>query len=185
MTHTDTDLAELVHQITDTLATAFTAMAIADEEIDRAAREHPADADLLYHALTLLVPTHSLMATGHLLRAHCRELLRRVVNAEDTRPGTAAEVCCVCHDISLATPLSSPAVGLYMRMWTAAGLPSTAIDTGDAAHHETLEAERIDELEADTRRRLAVADRHLSAVSCTGSHHGRTVSCRFAEVHGD
>lgn len=184
MNDPNTDLADMVHQIADTLATAFTAMAIADEEIDRATREHPADADLLYHAFALLVPTHSLMATGHLLRAHCRELLRRVVNEEDTRPGTAAEVCCACHDISLVTPVSSPAAGLYVRMWTAAGLPSAAFDASRAAHHEALEAERIDELEADTRRRLAVADRHLSAVSCAGSHHGRAVSCRFAEVHG-
>jgi len=179
VTNIRSDLTALVDQIASVLAVPFRAMDVVEDEIDRATREFPAHSDLLYHGFALLEPTHALMGTEQLLRAHCRELLTRLVNGTDTRPGTAAEVCCLCHDISLNTPLSSPAAGLYMRMWSAAGLPGEAFDAERSAHHEGLEADRIDALEARARRMLAVPDRHLGATACDGRHHGQPVLCRF------
>lgn len=153
----------------------------ADEEVAAAMRRHPAQADVLYHASTLLGAPHPLMDQELVYRAHCRELLQRLVDGADTRPGTAAEVCCLCHDISQQAPLNSAAVGLYMRMWTAAGLPGEAFDAATAAHYEALYGARIDEWEADVRSKLASPRRRLTGdIHCDGLHDQHPVTCRYA-----
>jgi hypothetical protein len=92
-------------------------------------------------------------------RAHCREILDRVAAGDDTRPGTAAEVCCVMLETSLRTPIRSEAAGLYLRMWHAAGFPSVVDFTEASHHHEALEPSRIDDAEQVARRQLAMPDR--------------------------
>ena len=137
---------------------AFTRMEWAEEEIDTAGREHPDAADLIWHSFHMLVPTHDLMSTEMVYRAHCREILARVVAAEDTRPGTAAECCCVCCETSQVGPLHNAGVGLYLRMWCAAGFPE--IDER-SIHYEALSGGAIDEYERTLRDRLRREDRHL------------------------
>lgn len=86
----------------------------AEDEIQQAMERHPSERDILYRSFPLLNPTHKLMATEFVYRSHCQEILERLVTGADTRPGTAAEVCCLCCDMSLRAPLSSPAAGLYL-----------------------------------------------------------------------
>lgn len=98
-------------------------MEIAEEEIAAAQKRHPGTSDRLYHSFMLLVPSHERMEYEPVYRSHCRELLDRVAAGGDTRIGTAAEVCCALHDVSLATPLRSSAAGLYFLFRTfASGL---------------------------------------------------------------
>jgi len=139
----------------------FRRMEWAEEEIDTAGREHPDAADLTWHSFHMLVPTHELMSTEMVYRAHCREILARVVAGEDTRPGTAAECCCVCCETSQVGPLHTAGVGLYLRMWRAAGFPE--IDER-SVHYEALSGGAIDEYERTLRHRLRRADRHLPEV---------------------
>jgi hypothetical protein len=53
----------------------------AESMIDEAMCAHPACADVLWHTLGLLRPTHHVMNTGFVYRAHVRELLGRVKQA--------------------------------------------------------------------------------------------------------
>lgn len=140
---------------------AFGRMDWAEDEIENAGREHPEEADLIWHSFGMLVPTHDLMRTEMVYRAHCREILARVVAGEDTRPGTAAECCCACCETSQIAPLHGAGVGLYMRMWSAAGFPE--IDER-SIHYEALSGPAIDEHERTLRAKLRSEDRHLPEV---------------------
>ncbi|MCM3884621.1 hypothetical protein [Frankia sp. R82] len=171
------ELAQLIPRgrVTDALVQAEWA----EEEIEAAGKRCPDRQDLLFHGFTLLVPVLPLMATEFVYRSHCREILERVVRGEDTRPGTAAEVCCLCAEISQTVPLTSPAAGLYFRMWAIA-FPDRPIADDRRVHHEALDGSRIDDFEKLARARIGVADRRLGSIDCTGKHHGLRVSCRFA-----
>ncbi|KAA9159443.1 hypothetical protein FPZ12_020285 [Amycolatopsis acidicola] len=151
----------------------------AEKEIFQLTSVYPAEADTLYHSFPLLRPTHGRMSQEFVYHAHCRELLDRVVKGTDTRPGTAAEVCCLCGEVSAVTPMRSAAIGLYARMWIAA-FPDIPVFGDRHFHHEALYGSTIDDLEADARHRLAVAHRTVGAIDCTGRHHGETVHCKYA-----
>lgn len=158
----------------------FAALEWAEEEIVAARRRRPECSDRLYHSFRLLTPTHDRMRTEFVYRSHCAELLDRVAAGEDTRAGTAAEVCCALLEASLTTPLKSSATGLYMRMWQRARFPELPEFTEAARHHEALEREVIDSHEQFARRTLAVAERSLGEIDCAGRHHGEDVTCRYA-----
>jgi hypothetical protein len=122
-------------------------MTWAEEEIDAAQHRHPADPDRIWRSFGLLMPTHPLMGTESVYRAHCRELLDRVARTEDTRPGTAAECCVALSVTSQQVPLSTAAAGLYARMWRKAGLPPTELSDA-SEHYKALEGSLIDDHEA-------------------------------------
>lgn len=175
------DLASLVDSVLGGgLAGIFERMDWAEDEIKKARARHPKHSDRLYHSFLLLTPTHERMATEFVYRAHCRELIDRVAAGADTRPGTAAEVCCAMLEVTLRTPIRSAAFGLYLRMWHAAGFPDYPEFTEWRGHHEALEQTTIDDHELFARRKLAVADRHLGAIDCSGQHHGDDVNCVYA-----
>lgn len=175
----DDPLSAFLEESADLIGTTLEQIEWAESEIDAAITRHPTQGDLLYHGFRLLRPTHQLMATEFVSRSHYRELLDRLATGMDTRPGTAAEVCCACRDASLAAPLSSTAAGLYYRMWESA-FPDMPPVTDLAQHHEALEGSSIDALEAASRRALAREDRIVGDISCTGMHYGTAVPCTYA-----
>lgn len=176
-------LSAILQESTDLIVTTLEQIEWAESEIDAAITRHPAQSDLLYHGFGLLTHTHRLMATEFVSRSHNRELLDRLATGMDTRPGTAAEICCALSEASLVAPLSSTAAGLYFRMWESAfpDIPST---TDRTQHHEALEGSSIDVLEATSRRALAREDRIVGDISCTGMHHGTAVPCSYADAAG-
>jgi hypothetical protein len=158
----------------------FEQMEHAEDEIQAARRRHPQAADLLYHSFSLLTPTHELMGQEFVYRAHCRELLARVAAGQDTRPGTAAEVAIACSEASQVAPLASTVAGLYARMWGHA-FPGHGAQWDDTAgHYEALYGSQIDDLERESRRKLAKSDRRVKDVECGGRHHGEPVTCSLA-----
>lgn len=175
------DLHAIVQKVFGDLTGIFDRIDLAEEEIASAQQQHPRHGDLLFHCFSLLEARFQQMSTEFVFRSHCRELLARVVAGADTRPGTAAEVCCVMGDTSLAVPLRPSAAGLYMRMWAAAGFPEIEEFTTARGHHEALEGGVIDDHEQYMRRSLAVPDRRLAAnLTCQGRHHSVPVTCRLA-----
>lgn len=143
---------------------AMSSMEIAEGLIEELGREHPEHADLIWHSFSLLRPTHSLMhKTDMIYRAHCREILQRVIDGADTRPGTAAECCIVCCETSQIAPLTVAGVGTYMRMWQAAGLPDIGAGVS-AEHHEAIRGAAIDEHERVMRNKLSQPWRKLPSV---------------------
>lgn len=174
------DLHAIVQNVLGDLVDIFICMDWAEEEIAASQKQHPREADLLFHAFKLLTPRHDKMSTEFVFRSHCRELLDRLRRGADTRPGTAAEVCCVMVDTSLRAPLRSSAAGLYMRMWADAGFPEIEEFTAARGHHEALERRVMDDHEQYVRRSLAVPSRRLTDPTCKGLHHGEPAVCRFA-----
>lgn len=65
-------------------------------------------------------------------------------------------------------------------MWRAAGLPDFPELVSASENHEALEGSRIDDHEAETRRKLTDPTRTLDGVECRGMHHGESVSCALA-----
>lgn len=174
------DLAQILNDTENELSGVFESLEWSEEEIAAAMRRHPDQADTIWHSFSLLTPTHDLMVTEFVYRAHCRELLDRVAAGEDTRPGTAVEVCCVCYEASQRAPLTSPATGLYMRMWSQA-FPDKPVFGDAGEHHEALEGSRIDDMEADTRRKLTVRERTLGEIECEGKHRSEPVQCTYVK----
>jgi hypothetical protein len=128
-------------------------MTWAEAEITAAQRRHPAAAQRLWRSFSVLQPTHPLMRTGSVYRSHCRELLDRVAQGADTRPGTAAECCIALSETSMQVPLRTSAVALYFCMWRLAGLPPVELAT-HSEHYEALEGSLIDDHEAWLRSKL-------------------------------
>lgn len=178
------DPAALVAAIETETGSLFAAMDWADEEIAAAGRRHRAQADLLHHAFSVLMPRDigPGMTTEFVYRGHARELLERVAVGADLRPATAAEICLTLAHVSQQAPMHAAGAGLYFRMWLVAfpEHPVTADQADNQRHYEHLYGPQIDELEATMRRKAADPDRQLGDIECQGRHHGRSVSCRFA-----
>lgn len=180
-TRTET-LAAILDRTLKGVTRLYGQMEWAEDELSHAIRRHPSEADALFHGFHLLAPTHDLMTTDFVYRSHCRELLGRIVAGADTRPGTAAEACCALRDCSVRASLSSPAAGLYLRMWCEA-FPEQPMFADSLPYHEMLEGSVIDTLEAATRLKLTVKNRKLRTIECSGRHNGRTVQCRFVTAY--
>lgn len=150
-------------------------------------KRHPAEADRIFHAFGLLVPTVGSRAWGveFVVRSHCRELLDRIGTGENTKRGTAAECCMLMSEVSRAVPLHGTASGFYLRMWEKA-FPDHKIWADGTEHHEALYSGQIDDLERDVRRKLTIPQRRMEAltIDCDGDYWGMPVECRYAASAG-
>lgn len=175
----------LGNTLSDLLAGTFDLTDWAENEIEKAQKRHPESWDVLYHSFRLLTPSaiiQKVKPAEFVYRAHCRELLEQVARGKDTRPATDAEIACMCSEASLATPLRTSAVGLYMRVWNRAfpGQRSPWKEIDDAGHYEAIAGSEIDAAEAETRRKLTIKDRTLKDEDCPGRHHGEPAPrCRY------
>lgn len=185
---TATTIEEIFAEVTHMLGTGLDQVMWAEEEIAAAQLRHPARADEIWHSFALLTPFHERMSSELVYRAYCREILERVAANHDTRPATAIEVVLALLEVSLAAPLNTAAAGLYFRMWKAAGMPEIDPEghAADLTHYEAIEGSRIDEYEAETRRRVRRDDRTLpKRITCCGLHNGETVQCHYAATEPD
>ncbi|GAA0898337.1 hypothetical protein [Virgisporangium aurantiacum] len=147
------DLQSLISDLVQVVEELDATARWAGEEIAVAAAQHPAAAEAVNDSFPLLMPSNPVLVTEELYRAHCVELLDRVVRGADTRPGTAVECCIVLSKVSLEVPLPTHAVGLYARMWRQAGLPANEL-AAMGAHYEAIAGTQIDDLEAEMRQKL-------------------------------
>jgi hypothetical protein len=160
-----------------------------EEELDKAAADHPEEADLLYHLHPLAGPSAGMPTTEWLVRAHARELAARTVAGADLRPATDAEVCVLASEASLRAPLTDAALGLYARCF-ARCYPGESPMADLLDYQERMHGPQIDDLDRTIRRQVATRQprrrlldgrgRPLAAVTCAGRHHGQPVPCRFA-----
>ncbi len=181
---TGIDVAALFAETKQAVGAIFGRIEVAEKEITLAQDANPQQADLLYHAFPLLTPTHRLMTTEFVYRGHVTELLARVAAGEDTRPGTAAEVCLAMSEMSLQAPLNGTGMGVYLSAWALA-FPDTPImdaAAGRLEHYQWTEGgEQIERAVRDARRRLAAAWRVLpKQITCEGKHWGEDVACAYS-----
>lgn len=173
----DKPLTELLDQTRGQLENVFEQLAWAEEELKQARKRYPRSDDLLWHAFSLVQPTHERMETEFVYRSHCRELLVRVTKGEDTRPGTWAEIVSACSEASGIAPMTEAGYGTYARAWKAAEFPTAFPDmNGTLKHVEALHGSEIDDATARLRGKLAVPGRTLAEVTCMGYHHGEPVT---------
>jgi len=98
----------------------FRAMEIAEEEIAKAQERWPGKKEELWSAFRYLGTGTCSIPGGYadrVYRAHCREILERIVRGEDLRPGTDAECMVALCEMSQVTPLHFPAVCLYRKLF--------------------------------------------------------------------
>lgn len=178
------DIADVVAEMESATADVFATIGWAEEEIAAAQRRWPARADAVFHSFSLIRPPDELQArlsVESVYRAYARELLDRVGQDQDTRPGTAVEVVLGISGASLRAPLNHEGFGLYARMWQAAGLPFIDGISDRSEHYEALSADVLDDAEEYARRVCRRPDRVLAVDGCGGQHHGVDVDCVYAD----
>lgn len=153
----DPRVAELLGgPLTTVLRSLFDLVEIAEDEIvvARGGLTEKDDTDPLWLAFPLLRATHDRMTTEFVYRAHCRELLARVRDGQDTRPATDAELALVISETSLRHPLPSELLALQMRIF-ARSFPEqfAMLDIDDLDGYERREGRQADEWEHRLRRR--------------------------------
>lgn len=178
-------MSDLLRGIFDEIVSALAPMETAEEEILAAQQRHGEDPPVrdaddrivgepgpIWRAFSLLRPTRDM--PEFVYRSHCREILDRVAEGEDTRPATDAEMCLALRDVTLATPVRSSTVGLYARLFARA-FPEQAGDAlggmAETVHYEALHSDQMDEEEAwmcrqlrqDWRRALNLSTRKVRA----------------------
>jgi hypothetical protein len=143
----------------------FDQIGIAEDEIELAQGRHgeappPRDHDNriigvrgpLWSSFHLMVPTHDRMETEIVFRVHCRELLERVAAGHDTRPPTNVEMLLAVAEVSLVTPMTGAATGLYFRLFARVFPAESARMFADAPHtpadYEHMYGETMDDHEA-------------------------------------
>ena len=180
------DVVELFKEITSEVSEVMSSIEWAEDEIRSAQRRHPTRADELVHSFALICPPGGVpIRTEGAVRAYARELLERVARGEDTRSGTAVEVCMALKEASLRAPLSHEGFGLYARMWAAAGLPEVDGIVDMRAHYEAISTGALDVAEAQARAAICRRDRVWTKPDCGGFHHGVPTPCRYAAGSGD
>ena len=148
------------------LESTFSKMEIAEDEIARArgGKTAPDRSDPLWCSFKLMAPYIEMTDVAY--RVHCRELLERVAAGEDTRPGTDGEIMMVLSETSMQAPLTHAATTLQLRLF-ARRLPNEAKRADLVDELENLEAvsshrRGADELEAESRRKLAQPERRIA-----------------------
>ena len=176
-------LDQLVADYTELVTTALAALDWAEEEITQAITRHPSKRDQFFHSYPVLAPSTILFPVEFVYRGHFREILERIATGQDTRPGTAAEACCLLAEVSKATPFPPYGHGLYFRLWAKA-FPGhqQLVPDSQLNHYEALFGPKIDKLEGDIRKDLTVKDRQIGPITCDGVHNGAVVDCIYART---
>lgn len=143
-------------RLTREFAGIFEMMEAAEEEIAEAIDRHPKKREAIWNSFTILRPSEIIRDLGmQIYRAHCKELLERVANGMDTRPGTEAEVLGAISNLSMATPLKSDVAYLMQKLMIDVFGYNPA---GDIALYESYKG-ASDEIWSDMQKKLYVKGR--------------------------
>lgn len=138
----------------------FRLMDLAEQEITKAKESYPLQETILHAAFALLCPRMELFGskTPDLYVAHVQEILTRVRNGVDTRPGTKAEVLAAMVETSFLAPLDEVGRNLTTRLFKEVLPDVECVEMGEV--HEPWPGS-LDESLAKCQRKLAVSDRRL------------------------
>lgn len=91
---------------------------ICESVIAKTRHDHPEHNAAIWNSFKLLMPSPLLReAPEPVYRAHCTELLSRVIANQDTTLGTKAEIMMSLFESSLRSPLTHTASVLYARLF--------------------------------------------------------------------
>lgn len=106
------EIGQVLSALTNAANDIFGVMEWAEDEISYSMNEHPHKSDLLFGSFLSLRP-HFQFCSEKLYRAHCREILERVVHGEDVTQPTRAEMLELLSRVSGFIPFHSHAGALY------------------------------------------------------------------------
>jgi len=102
-----------------TIRSTFDRVDIAEEEIAAAKRRFPLCASAIHGAFALLCPTDLIRdLSDDVFRYHCKEILERVANGQDVRPGTTAELLGFLSNASQTAPPTRVSALLYQELFS-------------------------------------------------------------------
>ncbi len=157
--HEHLDPNKIVEEVEQLTSGLFERMELAENEITAAIERDPEHAEAYDAAFKLLVPTDTLISDS-LYQRHCHELLSRVAEGQDTRPGTDAEILGAFSQATHAAPPNTTLSLAYARLFRRL-FPEHA-ETADSLAHsvgrERYEGD-VDDLIAWSRKKLAMKER--------------------------
>ena len=134
----------------------FSCMEIAEEVIAAAKQAQPDHEEVIHETFRYLCPTEALRGKAvDLCRAHCQEIIQRVIDRERLEPATNPEMCGALSDLSLIAPLNSTASYLYHRCFKRV-FPGKTIAV-DGYEPQESHPGAAEELARELRRRLSTS----------------------------
>ncbi len=150
-------MLNLLGELAPTVRTVFERMEIAEEEILKAQESYPHKADEIWNSFKYLRPSPILEPnTSHLYRAHVKEIVTRIAQAngdlrkKDLEAATDAELCCMFCAVSQALPLQLDAVAAYQQVFKRVFPDVSFLD--EFANSESYPG-RAEEIIAELRRK--------------------------------
>lgn len=143
-------------QLGGVISSTFYLMEVAEEEIRAAQKRNPDHTAAIWEAFRFLTPSEALRARGdRLYRAHCREILERIVNGQDLRPPTKAEKLGALAEVSFRFPLNNDLTFVYTRLFVDLfGKQDFIPDWALSSEIQQSWPGRRQEIEADLDRKL-------------------------------
>jgi hypothetical protein len=137
---------------------AFMAMEWAEDEIELAQdRYGETGHGPIWKQGFAAVKQTDLIDSELLFRAHCREILGRIADGDDLRPGTDAEIIWVLRNASLRSPMQPGIDCLYFRLFARRFPVQSSSISGpvDLAAYESVHGSAADDHERRLRAKLS------------------------------
>lgn len=95
----------------------FEMMEIAEELISTYKKQYPDKKEKIHNAFTYMRPSKYLQnVPAKVYRIHAREILDRIVEGKDLKPGSDAELLTAFSEISLKIPMHAEPATAYIRL---------------------------------------------------------------------
>ena len=142
-----------------TVGGIFDQIEICESVITKARAKYPNHDEAIWNSFSLLRPSKLLHeAPEAVYRAHCAELLERVIKSLDITLGTKAEIMMALSKASLRSPLTHTASVLYARLFREI-LPCTPVAAGIAQLATMAHDRETERLLAGLAQNTRVPDR--------------------------
>ena len=142
-----------------TVGRTFDLMEVAERVITDFESRFPAQKALIHTTFKVLCPNELVRYGDDVYRAHCRELITRVIRGERTQDATAVELLCGMSEASLIAPPKRTYAALMRQLFLEI-FPEKKEIAGSADPEEYAGA--IAELRAELSRKMVQEDRVLS-----------------------
>ncbi len=116
-------MGEVFGDNADRINNLFICMEIAEEVIEDAELTYPEQKEKIYTSFRFLQPSSLLQLSKHhnleLYRHHAQELVERIVQDDDIKPATTAELASVFCEVSQTQPLHHDYIAAYAKVFAA------------------------------------------------------------------
>lgn len=151
------ELDGLLGGIEGVMASLFAPMEWAEDEIKAAQRMYGETGHgPIWKRGFAAVKQVDLIGSEMLFRAHCREILGRIADGDDLRPGTDAEIILVLRGASLRAPMTPGVDCLYFRLFARCFPVESSLINGpvDLAAYESVHGGAADDHDRRLRAKL-------------------------------